>query len=214
MGSAAPCGQRLLLSALRRLRWVLPCLLSRTDTPTGWRAWDNPYTGGYGRGYARPMDHTAASAWARCINPMDRWAYSRGAAGGRRDRLQCRAAGQAYNPRTGTYGQTRQGSNVYGNWGTSAVHNAVTVGRRRHTPRTTGAAHRHPVSVPTAAPARSRASDPEASAPPLAVHKAATSTPAATATSTAANEGGGMATKQWHRRMEHVHTGRTDGATG
>ena len=32
-----------------------------------------------------------------------------------------RAAGQAYNPRTGTYAQTRQGSNVYGNWGTSSV---------------------------------------------------------------------------------------------
>ena len=30
-------------------------------------------------------------------------------------------AGQAYNPRTGTYAQTRQGSNVYGNWGTSSV---------------------------------------------------------------------------------------------
>ena len=32
-----------------------------------------------------------------------------------------RAYGQAYNPRTGTYAQTRQGSNVYGNWGTSSV---------------------------------------------------------------------------------------------
>src|SRR6185436_6607196 len=32
-----------------------------------------------------------------------------------------RAAGQAYNPRTGTYAQTRQGSNVYGNWGSSSV---------------------------------------------------------------------------------------------
>jgi hypothetical protein len=28
---------------------------------------------------------------------------------------------QAYNPRTGAYGQTRQGSNVYGSWGSTAV---------------------------------------------------------------------------------------------
>ena len=28
---------------------------------------------------------------------------------------------QAYNPRTGTYAQTRQGSNVYGSWGSTAV---------------------------------------------------------------------------------------------
>ena len=45
--------------------------------------------------------------------------YARGAAaygpGG------ARGAAQAYNPRTGTYAQTRQGSNVYGNWGTSSV---------------------------------------------------------------------------------------------
>src|SRR5262249_61995154 len=32
-----------------------------------------------------------------------------------------RAAGQAYNPRTGAYGQTRQGSNVYGSWGSTQV---------------------------------------------------------------------------------------------
>jgi hypothetical protein len=28
---------------------------------------------------------------------------------------------QAYNPRTGTYAQTRQGSNVYGSWGSTSV---------------------------------------------------------------------------------------------
>ena len=32
-----------------------------------------------------------------------------------------RSAAQAWNPRTGTYAQTRQGSNVYGNWGSSSV---------------------------------------------------------------------------------------------
>jgi hypothetical protein len=30
-------------------------------------------------------------------------------------------AAQAYNPRTGVYGQTRQGSDVYGSWGSSYV---------------------------------------------------------------------------------------------
>jgi len=45
--------------------------------------------------------------------------YSRGAAA--YGPYGSRAAGEAYNPRTGTYGRTRQGSNVYGNWGTSAV---------------------------------------------------------------------------------------------
>jgi hypothetical protein len=32
-----------------------------------------------------------------------------------------RAAGSAYNPRTGAVGATRQGSNVYGSWGTTGV---------------------------------------------------------------------------------------------
>ena len=32
-----------------------------------------------------------------------------------------RTFAQAYNPRTGTYAQTRQGSNIYGNWGSSYV---------------------------------------------------------------------------------------------
>jgi hypothetical protein len=45
--------------------------------------------------------------------------YSRGAAaygpGG------ARGVAQAYNPRTGTYAQTRQSSNVYGNWGSTQV---------------------------------------------------------------------------------------------
>ncbi len=31
------------------------------------------------------------------------------------------ATREAYNPRTGAYGQTRQGSNVYGSWGSTAV---------------------------------------------------------------------------------------------
>ncbi len=45
--------------------------------------------------------------------------YSRGAAAW--GPYGARGDGQAYNPRTGAYGQTRQGSNVYGSWGTTSV---------------------------------------------------------------------------------------------
>ena len=45
--------------------------------------------------------------------------YSRGAVA--YGPYNARAAGQAYNPRTGAYGATRQGANVYGSWGTTAV---------------------------------------------------------------------------------------------
>jgi hypothetical protein len=45
--------------------------------------------------------------------------YSRGAAAW--GPYGARGYGEAYNPRTGAYGQTRQGSNVYGSWGTTAV---------------------------------------------------------------------------------------------
>ena len=109
-------GQRLLLSALRRLRWVLP-YYSRTRTPTGWA----PGITRIPAPTVAAMPHMgrmAAWAWARRYNPRT-GTYSRGAAA--YGPYGSRAAGQAYNPRTGAYGQTRQGSNVYGNWGTSAV---------------------------------------------------------------------------------------------
>ncbi len=83
----------------------------------GMGAWYNPHTGAYGRGY-RAYGPYGGVGMGASYNPRT-GTYARGAAaygpGG------SRAAAQAYNPRTGTYAQTRQGSNVYGNWGTSSV---------------------------------------------------------------------------------------------
>jgi hypothetical protein len=46
---------------------------------------------------------------------------------------------QAYNPRTGTYAATRQGSNVYGSWGSTAVQRGDDWARTsRYTNRQTG----------------------------------------------------------------------------
>ena len=83
----------------------------------GYRASYNPWTGAYSRGAAAYGPYGGAGVGAR-YNPTT-GTYSRGAAaygpyGGR-------AAGSAYNPRTGAYGTTRQGSNVYGSWGTTSV---------------------------------------------------------------------------------------------
>ena len=83
----------------------------------GMGAWYNPHTGAYGRGY-RAYGPYGGVGMGASYNPRT-GTYARGAAaygpGG------SRGAAQAYNPRTGTYAQTRQGSNVYGNWGTSSV---------------------------------------------------------------------------------------------
>ena len=101
----------------------------------GYSAWYNPYTGAYGRSAAVYGPYGGAGVTAR-YNPRT-GTYSRGAAaygpGG------ARAAGSAYNPRTGAYATTRQGSNVYGSWGSTAVQRgddwAVT---NRYTNRQTG----------------------------------------------------------------------------
>ena len=46
---------------------------------------------------------------------------------------------QAYNPRTGTYAATRQGSSVYGNWGSTYVQRGDDWAKtNRYTNRTTG----------------------------------------------------------------------------
>jgi hypothetical protein len=101
----------------------------------GMSAWYNPWTGAYGRGASVYGPFGGASAGA-VYNPRT-GSYARGAAaygpyGGR-------AAAQAYNPRTGTYAQTRQGSNVYGNWGTSSVQRGDDWARTGHvTNRATG----------------------------------------------------------------------------
>ena len=83
----------------------------------GMGAWYNPHTGAYGRGYAAYGPYGGVGM-AAAYNPRT-GTYARGAAA--YGPYGSRAAGQAYNPRTGTYAQTRQGSNVYGNWGSSYV---------------------------------------------------------------------------------------------
>ena len=83
----------------------------------GMGAWYNPYTGGYGRGAAVYGPYGGVGMGAS-YNPRT-GTYARGAAA--YGPYGSRSAGQAYNPRTGTYAQTRQGSNVYGNWGSSSV---------------------------------------------------------------------------------------------
>ena len=82
----------------------------------GMGAWYNPHTGAYGRGYAAYGPYGGVGMGAS-YNPRT-GTYARGAAA--YGPYGSRSAGQAYNPRTGTYAQTRQGSNVYGNWGTSS----------------------------------------------------------------------------------------------
>ena len=83
----------------------------------GMGAWYNPYTGAYGRGYAAYGPYGGVGMGAS-YNPRT-GTYARGATA--YGPYGSRSAAQAYNPRTGTYAQTRQGSNVYGNWGTSSV---------------------------------------------------------------------------------------------
>ena len=95
----------------------------------GMGAWYNPWTGAYGRAAGVYGPYGGVTAAAR-YNPRT-GTYSRGAAaygpyGGR-------AAAQAYNPRTGTYASTRQGSNVYGSWGSSYVQRGDDWARTAHT---------------------------------------------------------------------------------
>ncbi len=83
----------------------------------GYGAWYNPWTGAYTRAGIAYGPYGGAGYAAR-YNPTT-GTYARGAAawgpGG------ARGTAQAWNPRTGTYAQTRQGANVYGNWGSTAV---------------------------------------------------------------------------------------------
>jgi len=106
----------------------------------GMSAWYNPWTGAYGRGASVYGPYGGAGVGAM-YNPRT-GTYARGAAaygpyGGR-------AAAQAWNPRTGTYAQTRQGGNIYGNWGSSYVQRGDSWARTAHvtnnvTGRTTSA---------------------------------------------------------------------------
>jgi hypothetical protein len=83
----------------------------------GYGAWYNPWNGAYGRTAVAYGPYGGAGVSAR-YNPST-GTYSRGAAAW--GPYGARGYGEAYNPRTGAYGQTRQGSNVYGSWGTTSV---------------------------------------------------------------------------------------------
>ncbi len=83
----------------------------------GVAAWYNPYTGTYGRGayYYGPY---GGAGYAARYNPRT-GTYARG--GYAYGPYNARGWAEAYNPRTDTYARTRQGANVYGNWGSSYV---------------------------------------------------------------------------------------------
>ncbi|HUO31521.1 MAG TPA: DUF3300 domain-containing protein [Bryobacteraceae bacterium] len=77
----------------------------------------NPNTGTYARGASVSTPYGTRSA-GQAYNPST-GTYARGAsASGANGAV---AAGQAYNPRTGTSAATRQGTNAYGSYGSSAV---------------------------------------------------------------------------------------------
>jgi hypothetical protein len=83
----------------------------------GYGASYNPWTGAYRRTAVAYGPYGGAGVTSR-YNPRT-GTYSRGAAAW--GPYGARGYGEAYNPRTGAYGQTRQGSNVYGSWGTTSV---------------------------------------------------------------------------------------------
>jgi hypothetical protein len=83
----------------------------------GYHASYNPWTGAYSRGVSAYGPYGGAGVGAS-YNPRT-GTYARGAAA--YGPYGSRAAASAYNPRTGAVGATRQGSNVYGSWGSTAV---------------------------------------------------------------------------------------------
>ncbi len=83
----------------------------------GYGASYNPWTGTYGRGAAVYGPYGGAGVGAK-YNPRT-GTYARGASAW--GPYGSRSVAGAYNPRTGARGATRQGSNVYGSWGQSAV---------------------------------------------------------------------------------------------
>ena len=101
----------------------------------GFAAWYNPFTGTFGRGAAVYGPFGGAGAFA-AYNPRT-GTYARG--GAVYGAYGARGFVQAWNPRTGTYAQTRQGGNIYGNWGSSYVRRGDDWARTAHvTNRVTG----------------------------------------------------------------------------
>jgi hypothetical protein len=80
-------------------------------------AWYNPWTGSYGRS-AVAYGPYGGAGYAAAYNPRT-GTYARGSSA--YGPYNSRTFAEAYNPRTGTYARTNQGSNVYGNWGSSSV---------------------------------------------------------------------------------------------
>jgi hypothetical protein len=83
----------------------------------GYSAWYNPWSGTYGRSAVAYGPYGGMGATAR-YNPRT-GTYARGAVAW--GPYGAAGAAQAWNPRTGAYGQTRQGSNIYGSWGSTYV---------------------------------------------------------------------------------------------
>ena len=117
------------------LRRLLSLLLRRTSRPTATRP-------GTTRGRAPTAGapastaRTAAPASARATTRAP-GTYARGAAA--YGPYGARGVAQAYNPRTGTYAPTRQGSNVYGSWGSTSVQRGDDWAKtNRYTNRRTG----------------------------------------------------------------------------
>ncbi len=83
----------------------------------GYHASYNPWTGAYSRGVTAYGPYGGAGVGARYNPSTGTYAW--------RSRVGTRygpaATLPAYNPRTGAVGATRQGSNVYGSWGQTAV---------------------------------------------------------------------------------------------
>jgi hypothetical protein len=101
----------------------------------GYSAWYNPWNGAYGRSAGVYGPYGGAGVGAR-YNPRT-GTYARGAAA--YGPYGARGVAHAYNPRTGAYGATRQGSNVYGSWGSTAVQRGDDWAKtNRYTNRQTG----------------------------------------------------------------------------
>ena len=79
--------------------------------------WYNEHTGTYGRSVVGYGPYGGAGR-AAAYNPTT-GTYARG--GAAYGEYRAGAWAEAYNPRTGTSARTVQGSNVYGNWGSTSV---------------------------------------------------------------------------------------------
>jgi hypothetical protein len=145
----------------------------------GYGAWYNPWTGAYGRGAAWYGPYGGAGVGAR-YNPVT-GTYARGAAAW--GPYGARGVAEGFNPRTGTYARTRQGSGVYGSWGSTSVQRGNQWAQtarvtNRFTAPTTRTLSGGGGAVTRSGRKRRRR-----------VTGSATSTPAATATSTAGDDG-------------------------